>query len=67
MKKALIENFNFCVRNTINHLPDDLKWLPHNIVSHPLSEVLFQIGLVELSKYTHDITIPEEINEKSLG
>ena len=43
----------------ISHLPERFKWTAHNIVAHPLSEVLFQLGCREASEWVHDITAPE--------
>lgn len=34
------------------------KWAPHNMVAHPLSEIMFQLGFEELGNRIHDITIP---------
>jgi len=35
------------------------KWSLHNIVAHPLSELLHLIGLAQASNWIHDITVPE--------
>ena len=35
-------------------------WTFHNIVAHPLSEVLWQLGLREWSQRLHDSTVPRE-------
>ena len=35
------------------------KWTLHNMVAHPLSEIIYLIGLREASNWLHDITIPE--------
>ena len=43
----------------ISHLPERFKWSAHNIVAHPLSELLFQLGCREASVWIHDITAPE--------
>ena len=39
-------------------LPERFQWTAHNLLGHPLAEVLFQIGLVRLSGWAHDWTIP---------
>ena len=39
-------------------LPDRFQWSLHNIVAHPLSEVLFQVGFQELSEQVHDLSAP---------
>jgi hypothetical protein len=40
-------------------LPERFRWTAHNLIAHPLSEVLYQIGLRDLSNRVHDWTIPE--------
>ena len=40
-------------------LPERFQWTAHNLIAHPLSEVLFQVGLRKLSDKVHDITVPE--------
>ena len=39
-------------------LPDRFQWSLHNIVAHPLSEVLFQVGFQDLSEQVHDLSAP---------
>jgi hypothetical protein len=39
-------------------LPPRWRWTLHNLVAHPLSEVLFQIGARRLADGVHDATIP---------
>jgi hypothetical protein len=39
-------------------LPVRLQWTAHNLIAHPLSEILFQAGLVSLGDWLHDWTIP---------
>ena len=65
MNKALKENIEFSVINTISHLPNDLKWAPHNLIAHPLMEILFQIGLESAGEYIHDITTPRGNDDSS--
>jgi hypothetical protein len=40
-------------------LPERFRWTLHNIVAHPLSELLFQVGLRRWSDAVHDLTVPE--------
>lgn len=40
-------------------LPDRFRWTLHNLIAHPLSEILFQVGAERAGNYVHDITIPE--------
>ena len=39
-------------------LPDRFQWSFHNIVAHPLSEFLFQIGFEDASNRLHDWSVP---------
>lgn len=39
-------------------LPRRLRWTVHNLVAHPVSELLYLIGLGELGNRLHDWTIP---------
>ena len=34
------------------------KWTLHNVVAHPLSELLYQVGFEDSGNRIHDITIP---------
>ena len=34
------------------------KWALHNLVAHPLCEVLWQVGLHRASFWLHDATLP---------
>lgn len=33
-------------------------WAIHNIVAHPVSQILFMLGFKGLSKQVHDMTVP---------
>ena len=46
------------MRNIINKMPDRFKWTIHNIIAHPVSEVLFQLGFRNASNMIHDCTTP---------
>ena len=39
-------------------LPGRFQWTLHNLVAHPLSEVLYQVGLRRWSDLVHDLTVP---------
>jgi hypothetical protein len=39
-------------------LPPRWRWTLHNLVGHPLSELLWQAGARELSNVVHDATVP---------
>jgi hypothetical protein len=42
-----------------NRLPARFRWTIHNVIAHPVSEILWQLGLVNLSDWVHEITVPE--------
>jgi hypothetical protein len=35
------------------------KWSLHNLVAHPLSELIYLVGFEKISNWIHDITLPE--------
>lgn len=39
-------------------LPERFRWTPHNLIAHPLSEILFQMGFKDLGDRVHDLTVP---------
>ena len=49
----------------LSRLPHRFRWTIHNIVAHPVSEVLFQFGLSRAGDWVHDATIPT--HEKGTG
>lgn len=46
------------ISRLLSCLPARLQWAPHNLIAHPLSEVLFQLGADRASAWVHDVTIP---------
>ena len=41
-------------------LPARFQWTIHNMVAHPLSEVLFIVGCPERwGNWIHDVTVPD--------
>lgn len=53
------------IQKIINKFPPSLKWTPHNLIAHPVSEIVYLLSLLlrnekirELSNYIHDETIP---------
>jgi hypothetical protein len=48
-----------------SRLPERFRWTVHNIVAHPLSEVFFQAGMIGISNWIHDWTIP--LHERGTG
>ncbi len=49
----------------LTRLPKRLHWTLHNLVAHPLSEILFLVGLGRISNFVHDQTIP--VHEPGTG
>jgi hypothetical protein len=43
----------------LGRLPQRWQWTAHNVVGHPLSELLFQAGLRRWADLAHDLTVPE--------
>ena len=41
------------------------QWTLHNVVAHPVSELLFQVGLEDSSNWVHDVTLP--VHEPGTG
>ena len=46
-------------------LPERFQWTAHNLIAHPLSEILVQIGLEDCGNRIHDWTIP--VHETGTG
>ena len=44
--------------NIIDKLPKRFQWTIHNLIAHPLMEILYQVGLEDLSSKVHDSTMP---------
>ena len=42
-------------------------WTLHNLIGHPLSEVLWLLGFEELSNKVHDLTIPLHVRGEGRG
>jgi hypothetical protein len=35
------------------------KWSLHNLVAHPLSEIVYLVGFERAANWIHDATVPE--------
>lgn len=50
----------------LSTLPERFQWTPHNVFAHPLSELVWQVGmsrgpksrLLKWSDRIHDVTVP---------
>lgn len=61
---------SYCLRNNKRlFIPTKrFAWTIHNLAAHPLSEVLFQLGLSKLGNDFHYVTVPpESFQEASHG
>ena len=54
------------MNNLINKLPKKFKWTIHNIVAHPLMEIVYLLGHPELSEKIHDLTIPTQTDTQKI-
>lgn len=48
-------------------LPPRFRWTLHNLIAHPLSEVLFQFGYGDAGNAIHDATIPPHTRGEGRG
>jgi hypothetical protein len=55
------------MKKIISILPSRFKWSIHNLLAHPISEILFQIGFENLGNRLHDCTIPDHKPEEGRG
>lgn len=46
------------LQRVLIRLPKRLQWTLHNIVAHPVSEILYQVNLHRWSNLVHDRTVP---------
>lgn len=46
-------------KKLLSKLPERFRWTAHNLIAHPLSEILYQIGMQRWSDMVHDITVPD--------
>lgn len=52
------------MKKIINKLPEKYKWTIHNLIAHPISEIIHLLGNTNLANKIHDCTIPDEdLNE----
>ena len=53
--------------SVLARLPGRFQWTLHNLVGHPVSEVLYQLGLERAGNRIHDLTIPEHVPGEGRG
>lgn len=44
----------------LGRLPLRFQWTLHNVVAHPVSEILYQFGYESLGNALHDATVPQK-------
>jgi hypothetical protein len=44
-----------------------ISWTLHNVVAHPLSEILYQLGYEDLGNKVHDKTVPNHNRGEGRG
>ena len=62
------------MKNFINKLPESLKWVPHNMLAHPLSEIFYILSCLygsvrfrKIGDHIHDITLPDHTPGEGRG
>jgi len=48
----------YSIKNIITKLPDKYQYSIHNLIAHPMMEVLHLCGYTELGNKIHDATLP---------
>jgi ethanolamine utilization microcompartment shell protein EutS len=61
------QRYGKTTRTILGRLPARFRWTAHNLVAHPFSELLFQIGLENAGNVIHDITIPDHTPGEGRG
>jgi len=51
------------LQQRFGRLPLRWRWTVHNVIGHPLSELIYQLGLRSLAAHVHDITEPDPRGE----
>jgi len=46
------------IKTLLSRLPERYRWTLHNMVGHPVSEVLHLFGFTEAATAVHDGTLP---------
>lgn len=55
------------MRQILGRFPERFQWTLHNVVAHPLSELLYQFGMGELGNRLHDATVPLHVKGTGRG
>ena len=55
------------LQKLLGKLPERWQWTCHNLLAHPLSEILYQIGKEDLGNKIHDATVPDHVKGQGRG
>ena len=50
--------YHTLMKRFVTRLPSRFQWTIHNVVAHPLSELLYQLGFEDWGNRIHDETVP---------
>jgi hypothetical protein len=53
--------------DVLGKLPERFQWTLHNLVAHPASEILYQVGFEDLGNRLHDATVPTHVKGTGRG
>lgn len=51
----------------LGKLPTRFQWTLHNLVAHPVSELLYQAGFDDWGNWLHDVTVPTHVKGTGRG
>ena len=60
-------NIKLKLNKLIMTLPERYQWSLHNLIAHPLSEIVHLCGYTDLGNKIHDYTIPEHEEGQGRG
>jgi hypothetical protein len=49
----------YFIQSLCGSLPKRFQWTPHNLIAHPVSEILYQLGFLNASDWIHEATTPD--------
>ena len=52
---------------TKRHWKTRFNWTLHNVIAHPLSELLWQFGFEDAGNWVHDATVPTHVKGTGRG
>ena len=67
MKMEMSMSSKKIVNKFIMSLPEKYRWSLHNLVAHPMSEIVHLCGYTDLGNKIHDYTIPDHEEGQGRG